>query len=157
LNVIQLTLPPLRDRIEDIPLLAQHFIRRFAAELGKDVQAMEPAAYDLLSDYAFPGNVRELENLVERAVALSRESTIGPDLLPPTVTKSHVVDAPVLITEEGVNLEGLVADYERSLLCEALTQTRGVKKKAARLLGISFRSFRYRLEKLGLDEFRREG
>ena len=151
LNVIQLTLPPLRDRLEDIPLLAQHFIRRFAAELGKDVEVMDSDAYNLLSEYSFPGNVRELENLIERAVALSRGSTIGPDLLPPTVTKTRVVDAPVRISAEGVDLEDLVADYERSLLREALNQTRGVKKRAARLLGISFRSFRYRLEKLGLD------
>jgi len=152
LNVIQLTLPPLRDRIEDIPLLAQHFIRRFADELGKDVEGMDGAAYDLLAEYAFPGNVRELENLTERAVALSRSSTIGLDLLPPTVTQSRGADGPVRVTSEGVDLETLVADYERSLLREALIQSKGVKKQAARLLGISFRSFRYRLEKLSLED-----
>ena len=154
LNVIQLTLPPLRDRIEDIPLLAQHFIRRFADELGKDVEGMDGAAYDLLAEYGFPGNVRELENLIERAVALSRGPTIGPDLLPPTVTQSRESEPAVRITADGIDLETLVADYERSLLREALVQSKGVKKQAARLLGISFRSFRYRLEKLSLEDDR---
>jgi two-component system response regulator PilR (NtrC family) len=156
LNVIQLELPPLRERIEDIPLLTEHFIQVFAEELGKDVVGMDPAAYDLLSTYPFPGNVRELENLVERAVALAREPLIGCDLLPPSVTESRPSRPTPRITDEGVNLEGLVADYERSLLREALQMSGGVKKKAARLLGVSFRSFRYRLEKLGIEEPGRE-
>jgi two-component system response regulator PilR (NtrC family) len=156
LNVIQLTLPPLRDRLEDIPVLAEHFIRRFAEDLGKDVVGMKPEAYEMLAGYAFPGNVRELENLIERAVALSRESMIGPDLLPPTVKGSHDAQPLARITEEGVQLEDLVADYERSLLREALGLSKGVKKRAARLLGISFRSFRYRLEKLGIEDPKRD-
>ncbi len=152
LNVIQLTLPPLRDRKEDIPLLAQHFIRRFADELGKEVEGMDAEAFDVLAGYAFPGNVRELENLIERAVALARGRVIGRDLLPPTVLERGEAGARPRVTEQGVDLEQLVADYERSLLREALYTAGGVKKRAARLLGISFRSFRYRLEKLGLEE-----
>lgn len=155
LNVIQLELPPLRDRIEDIPLLAQHFIRVFAEELGKDVEGLDAAAYEVLSGYAFPGNVRELENLVERAVALTHEPMIGCDLLPPSVTESRETPSTVRIPEEGVSLDELVSDYERSLLREALSLTQGVKKKAARLLGISFRSFRYRFEKLGVEDSKR--
>ncbi|MCR9096864.1 MAG: sigma-54 dependent transcriptional regulator [bacterium] len=157
LNVIQLQLPPLREREEDIPLLAQHFIRRFSEELGKEVEGMDAEAYDLLASYGFPGNVRELENLIERAVALARGPVIGPDLLPPTVVRptSSQPMAP-RVTAEGVDLETLVSDYERSLLEEALVQSKGVKKQAARLLGISFRSFRYRLEKLGIEDARRE-
>ena len=77
---------------------------------------------------------------------------LGPDLLPPTVTQSREAEGPVRVTSEGVDLETLVADYERSLLREALVQSKGVKKQAARLLGISFRSFRYRLEKLSLED-----
>ena len=152
LNVIQLELPPLRDRVEDIPLLAQHFIRVFAEELGKDVEGMDAAAYEMLSGYAFPGNVRELENLIERAVALTHQPMIGCDLLPPSVTESREAPCVALIPEEGISLEALVSDYERSLLREALSITKGVKKKAARLLGVSFRSFRYRLEKLGIED-----
>jgi len=157
LNVIQVALPPLRERAEDIPLLAQHFIRRFADELGKDVVGIDAATFEVLSRYAFPGNVRELENLVERAVALSRDSVIGLDLLPATVTAVREPQASPRITSEGVDLEAMVADYERSLLVEALAQSGGVKKRAARLLHVSFRSFRYRLEKLGVEDPKREG
>ena len=158
LNVIQLTLPPLRERVEDIPLLAQHFIRRFADELGKDVEGMDAEAYDLLSRYSFPGNVRELENLVERAVALAREPVIGVDLLPPTILADRQPEAPATrVTAEGVELDRMLEDFERSLLIEALAQSGGVKKQAARLLGVSFRSFRYRLEKLGVEDPKREG
>lgn len=154
LNVIQLTLPPLRDRPEDIPLLAQHFIRRFADEIGKEVEGMDGEAFDILSTYGFPGNVRELENLIERAVALARGPVIGTALLPPTVTANPSASAGPIsrIGDEGVDLEALVATYERSLLSEALSKTGGIKKKAARLLGISFRSFRYRLEKLEIED-----
>ncbi|MAG29823.1 MAG: Fis family transcriptional regulator [Deltaproteobacteria bacterium] len=157
LNVIQLTLPPLRERVEDIPLLAQHFIRRFADELGKDVEGMTSEAFEMLAGYPFPGNVRELENLIERAVALSRDSVLDRDLLPPTVLEVPIHRPTARIPEEGVELERLVADYERSLLSEALSLSGGVKKKAARLLGISFRSFRYRLEKLGVEDAGRDG
>lgn len=156
LNVIQLQLPPLREREEDIPLLAQHFIRRFSEELGKEVEGMNAEAYDLLASYPFQGNVRELENLIERAVALARGPIIGPDLLPPTVVRPTAQQSAPSVTAEGVDLESLVADYERSLLEEALVQSKGVKKQAARLLGISFRSFRYRLEKLGVDGLGRD-
>ncbi len=156
LNVIQLTLPPLRDRVEDIPVLAQHFIRKFADDLGKEVEGMDPAALEILASYPFPGNVRELENLVERAVALTRTPTIGADLLPPTVTQAEERRSVPRITEEGVKLEELVDDYERALLSEALVLSGGVKKRAARLLGVSFRSFRYRLEKLGIEDPKRD-
>ncbi len=156
LNVIQLTLPPLRDRPEDIPLLAQHFIRRFADEIGKEVEGMDGEAFEVLSTYGFPGNVRELENLIERAVALARGPVIGTALLPPTV-KGNPPAAPISrIDDEGVDLEALVATYERSLLSEALSNAGGIKKKAARLLGISFRSFRYRLEKLEVEDAKLE-
>ncbi|MBY0400224.1 sigma-54 dependent transcriptional regulator [Myxococcota bacterium] len=152
LNVIQLTLPPLRERVEDIPLLVQHFVRRYAEELGKRVDGMDAEAYEVLARYPFPGNVRELENLVERAVALSRGPTLGCDLLPASVLQARPRGEAARLPAEGVDLEKLVANYERSLLHEALRATGGVKKRAARLLGISFRSFRYRLEKLGIED-----
>jgi two-component system response regulator PilR (NtrC family) len=104
-----------------------------------------------LLDYGFPGNVRELENVIERAVALSRGPTITPDSLPPALLHPVAPGRSVRIPPEGVNLDQLMDEYERSLLLEALVPAGGVKKKAAKLLGISFRSFRYRLEKLGID------
>jgi len=152
LNVIQIDLPALNQRIDDVPVLVQHFLEKYSKELGKSVQEISKGAMDKLLSYQFPGNVRELENIVERAVALSRGETIEVDALPPTVLQPARGPSRSRITKDGINLERLVADYERELLLEALQQTGGVKKKAAQLLGISFRSFRYRLEKLGLDD-----
>jgi len=157
LNVIQVGLPSLRERSEDVPLLVQHFIEKYAEELARPIEIVTDEAMRELIGYAFPGNVRELENIVERAVALSRDGQIGVEALPPTVTESRPAPGRVVIPEEGVKLEALVDEYERSLLREALRKTGGVKKHAARLLGISFRSFRYRLEKLELEEPADEG
>ena len=151
LNVIQIDLPPLRDRLDDLPLLAQHFVDKFSVELEKPIEGISEAALGELSEYGFPGNVRELENIVERAVALTRDQMIDVAVLPPTVTSAQAQDDRLRIPPEGVKLESLVDAYERRLLSEALRESGGVKKKAARLLGISFRSFRYRLEKLGLE------
>jgi two-component system response regulator PilR (NtrC family) len=156
LNVIELVLPPLRDRIEDIPLLAQHFIRKFSEELEKEVDGMDREAYEMLAAYHFPGNVRELENLIERAVALARGPMIGGELWPATVGESRRVEASPRISPDGVDLDQILGNYERSLLIEALKNAGGVKKRAARLLGVSFRSFRYRLEKLGVEDPQRE-
>jgi len=152
LNVIQISLPSLRERIDDVPLLVQHFVDKFSADLGKPIDGIDEEALAKLSEYAFPGNVRELENIIERAVALARSPVIGVDVLPPTVTEARPRNDWPRIPPEGVKLEALVDDYERKLLGEALREAGGVKKQAAKLLGISFRSFRYRLEKLGLEE-----
>jgi len=152
LNVIQIGLPPLRDRTEDIPLLVQHFMEKYAGELGKPVPGFSEAAMKRLLDYPFPGNVRELENMVERAVALSPGGTIGPESLPPSVLEPTARGAAAKLPADGANLDTLVNEFERGLLREALRQSRGIKKRAAHLLGISFRSFRYRLEKLGMEE-----
>jgi len=105
----------------------------------------------LLLDYFFPGNVRELENLVERAVALSRGPVIEVEELPPAVLNPTMPSKSTPIPPEGIDLEEVLNDFERTLLAEALHASGGVKKKAAQLVGVSFRSFRYRLEKLGLD------
>jgi two-component system response regulator PilR (NtrC family) len=151
LNVIQIALPPLRDRPEDVPLLVQHFVEKYAAELGREIEGCSDEALQVLLAYPFPGNVRELENVIERAVALTRESVIRPDVLPPTVLRPAAAIGESRIPAGGVDLDQLVADYERGLILEALDRTGGVKKRAASLLGVSFRSFRYRLDKLGLD------
>ena len=103
-----------------------------------------------LMEYDYPGNVRELENLLERAVALSQDGQITLDSLPPGLCERSLPNAPH-IPAQGLSLHEVLADHERALLAQALHQSDGVKKRAAHLLGVSFRSFRYRLEKLGLD------
>jgi two-component system, NtrC family, response regulator PilR len=153
LNVIQLELPPLRDRMEDLPLLVHHFVEKFARELAKPVRGLSEEAMARLRAHPWPGNVRELENGIERAVALSRSEWIEAEALPPALGQAND-DRPAAanLPEGRVDLDNLVADYERGLLLHALTRAGGVKKRAAHFLGISFRSFRYRLEKLGLDD-----
>jgi two-component system response regulator PilR (NtrC family) len=153
LNVIELRLPPLRQRNEDVPLLVEHFLRRFARDHGKAVSALTPAAMKRLEAYDFPGNVRELENIIERAVALSSGSLIEESDLPALRTSGVKPAAPAGdIPDDGVDLDRLVADYERAWVQKALDKAGGVRKKAAHLLGITFRSMRYRLEKLGLEK-----
>ena len=152
LNVIEIQLPPLRERPEDLPQLVQHFAEKYSSELGKDVRELDPAVLPVLEAYAFPGNVRELENVVERAVTLARTNRITLDCLPGTVRRPAEPAQLARIPAAGVNLDGLLAAYETSLIQEALQRTGGVKKRAAQLLGVTFRSLRYRLEKLRLDD-----
>jgi len=152
LNVIEIPMPPLRERRDDIPLLVGHFVQKYAKELGKEVTGADDEAMRKLLGYGFPGNVRELENVVERAVALSRGSLIEVDSLPPALLQPPARLPGRTIPPEGVDLDALLAEYERGLMREALAMCGGVKKRAAGLLGISFRSFRYRWEKLGFDD-----
>ncbi len=151
LNVIEVPLPPLRERRDDIPLLVRHFVEKYTQELDKRVEGVSDEALQRLVRHDYPGNVRELENVIERAVALSRDTEIGVDALPPSLLVARAPSTTTSIPPEGVELDRLIEDYERSLLVEALRQTGGVKKRAAQRLGVSFRSFRYRLDKLGLD------
>ncbi len=148
LNVIQIAIPALRERREDIPPLLRHFLTKLSSEAGRQIDSVSEEAMKKLMVYDYPGNVRELENIVERAVALSRSSEIQLDALPPNVLDMRSAAGAPMIPAEGVKLENLLDEYERSLLGEALRLSGGVKKEAARLLGVSFRSFRYRLEKL---------
>jgi two-component system response regulator PilR (NtrC family) len=152
LNVIEIPLPPLRDRSEDIPLLIAHFIEKYATELENGVTHATDEVITRLIEYRFPGNVRELENVIERAVALSRSEVLDLDSLPPAVLSPAASgETPRITSSEGIDLETMLNDYERELLKEALQVAKGVKKRASKLVGVSFRSFRYRLEKLGLD------
>jgi len=152
LNVIEIELPPLRDRVDDVPLLLHHFVEKYAAELGRTIRGFSDEVLEILSRYPFPGNVRELENIVERAVALARGEVIDREALPPTVLQPRESTHRSQIPAEGIDLDQTLNAYERSLIREALDRSGGVKKRAAQLLGISFRSFRYRLEKLGLED-----
>ncbi len=156
MNVIQIHCPPLRERKEDIPMLASHFLDKFSKALGIHVKKVSDAAMDVIKRYHYPGNVRELENIVERTVALEPGQTILPESLPRHLLETHQpagqLDANKIEIDDqkGIDLEKLVADFERTLLTKALQQTGGVKKKAAKLLSISFRSMRYRVDKYGL-------
>jgi two-component system response regulator PilR (NtrC family) len=154
LNVIRLTLPPLRDRPEDVPLLAERFIQRCAAEMGKDVVGFTPDGLRALTAYRFPGNVRELENVIERAVALSASRVIGLGDLPESISGHAASPAQSLLElpQEGLNLDDVLSEAERRLILAALERSGGVRKRAAELLGITFRSLRYRLKKLGLGD-----
>jgi two-component system response regulator PilR (NtrC family) len=160
LNVIQIELPPLRQRKEDIQVLAEHFVSKYAAALNRKIDRISEEAMDLLTTYAYPGNVRELENILERAVALEASSLIQAASLPSDII--HGVRREwghsgkgqdfFRLPDEGVHLEDLVEDIEKRLILQALERTHGVKKRAAELLHVSFRSFRYRLEKYAMND-----
>ena len=157
LNVIQIRIPPLRERKMDIPILAQHFLGKYSQESGKEIRTISSYALKVLLDYSFPGNVRELENIVERSVALEASNIILPESL--TLSrykkekhKSEVADTD--IPPEGINLEEEVGKLEQHLLRKALKRTNCEMKKAAQLLNIPYRSIRYRLEKYGIKDTR---
>jgi len=152
LNVLRIELPPLRERRDDIRELAEHFLHRCAAEHGKEISAFAPDALRALEGYAFPGNVRELENLVERAVALSQGSIIGLGDLPRELVGAAAQATPALLRlpEEGCELDQVLGEMERRLIVQALERTGGVRTGAAKLLGLTLRSLRYRMQKLGL-------
>ena len=152
LNVIRIQVPSLRERRDDIAPLAERFVHRFARELGKRVHGIDPDAKRALEAYAFPGNVRELENMMERAVALASGPVIGLGDLPEEVSGHAASPTPKLsqLPPEGCQLDEVIGELERRLILQALEQTGGVRKAAAKLLGVSFRSLRYRLEKHAL-------
>ncbi len=154
LNVIRLEVPPLRGRPEDVRPLAEHFLARCAAEMNKDVRVFAPDAVRALEAYAFPGNVRELENIVERAVALATGPTLGLGDLPREVSGAAAQPTPSLVglPEDGCNLDDVLGEVERRLLLQALERSGGVRTQAAKLLGVTFRSLRYRLQKHALGD-----
>jgi len=155
LNVIRIHLPPLRERKEDIPLLAGHFLEKYSQELNKPIKKISDEAERLLVEYNWPGNVRELENVIERAVSLEQSQLILPESLPEKIRQTEERLKPssfVVLPKEGVNLEKLLEEIEKAFIKEALVRCNGVKTKAAQLLGLSFRSLRYRASKLGIDQ-----
>lgn len=153
LNVIQIKLPPMRERKEDIPLLVNHFVRKYSDETGKEIQGVAAEALELLLRYDFAGNVRELENIIERSITLETS---------PTITDRHIrsylnermisksIPPTLEIPEEGIDLNKVVEDLEKAFILKALEHTEGVKKKAAELLGMNFRAMRYKLAKYDL-------
>lgn len=154
LNVIQVSIPPLRERREDVPLLVQHFIEKCARDLAKVIRGVNRDAMDLLLNYPYDGNVRELENIIERAVTLESSDMISVESLPYHMQKGNNLVRwanDFEIPAEGIQMEEIVENLERNLMMKALKRTGGVRKEAARLLGISFRSMRYRLDKYGIE------
>lgn len=151
LDVIPIILPPLRERPEDVPLLTDFFIRQFNESLQKQIEGIEPEAMRLLMTHEWKGNVRELENVIERAVALASGKMLRIDDFSEGILKpSATIPIPASIPEEGLHLENLIGKIEKELLLKALQETHWVKKEAAKLLHINFRSFRYRLDKYGI-------
>jgi len=151
LNVISIEMPPLRERPEDIPTLAAHFLQIYAEENHRQVLEFTPEVMDLLTDYAWPGNVRELENAVERAVVLSQGHQIGPETLPRAVRSDP--DRPRIsdsIPEGGLDFRRAVADFQAHLIQRALERTNGVQRKAARLLNLKPTTFNEMVHRLGL-------
>jgi len=152
LNVITIDVPPLRERAEDIPGLAQHFLAQCADQLGRPGLRLDPETLALLQRYHFPGNVRQLQNIIERAATLSVSDHLEPSSLPNSLRgEPDPIDGSVSLNS-GFSLERFLDDAERRYLKQALVQAVGVKTRAAELLGLSFRSFRYRLAKHGLGD-----
>jgi two-component system response regulator PilR (NtrC family) len=149
LNVIPVKIPPLRERNEDIPMLAKYFIEKYSKEFGKEITKISPYALRLLMDYPFSGNVRELENIIERSVALETTNIILPEnlIMPGTGEIDENTALSAGISEEGIDLNDELARIEKLLITKALQKANGSKTKAAKYLNISFDSLRYRLEK----------
>ena len=148
LNVVQIRVPPLRERREDVLPLADHFLRRFAAEHGRPMPVLSAETRRRLDDYPFPGNVRELENLMERAVALSAGDEVTVDALPAALRMGAASISPDGPLPDAFSLESHLEAIERQLIDRALAESRGVKKDAAARLGLTFRQFRHRVKKL---------
>jgi two-component system response regulator PilR (NtrC family) len=152
LDVVQVVLPPLRHRPEDVPLLVERCFERLNRELRRDLQGIAPEALEWFLHHDYPGNVRELENLVERAVALESGPMLTAANLPQRAALARPSGAALPeLPDDGLDLDQAVAELERHLIVAALHRTGGVRKAAAKLLRVSFRSLRYRLEKLGIE------
>jgi len=156
LNVIPVTVPPLRDRREDIPLLVNHFLKKYATAAGRKISRVSLTSLESLCGYDWPGNVRQLENTVERAVALETGEELRVEL-PVEKSKARAAAAgvggsisPGTVLQDGVDMEKYVADIERNLLQSALSRSNGVQTRAADLLKISYRSFRHLMKKYDL-------
>ncbi len=147
LNVINLNLPPLRDRREDIPLLIDHFIRKYCTENNKPLRRFTPEALQLLIDYGWPGNVRELENTVERAVVLSTGEEMDSSFLPDDIARPHLLGEGALRER---SLFDIVEDYERRIILDALDRCGGSQTDAAKMLQVPLSTLNQKIKRLGI-------
>jgi two-component system response regulator PilR (NtrC family) len=159
LNVIPIVVPPLRDRREDVSLLVNHFLKKYVPAAGKNIARVNVESLATLATYEWPGNVRQLENTIERAVALETGEELHVELPVERVRAraaaagvggDTLTIAPGAVLPEGMDMENYVAEIERSLLKSALTQSNGVQTRAADVLRISYRSFRHLMKKYDL-------
>jgi DNA-binding NtrC family response regulator len=152
LNVIKIELPPLRDRKEDIPLLVKHFIDRYGRENNKKIESVSEDVLELLMNYDWPGNIRELENLIERAVVLTRSKLLTRDNLPPFILhpREETAAAPSFVTD-GTTLHEQVQEYQKKVILTTLKKTRGVQNKAAQLLGLKPTTLNEMIKRLKID------
>lgn len=157
LNVIEIRVPPLRDRKGDLPLLAQHFLEKYARQMGKKIIKLSSYALDLLNKYDFPGNVRELENIIERSVALSNTNIILPESLTISAHKRRWIEGvknrrfDLDDVAKGIDLDKILSEIETAYIEKALMFANKDKARAADMLGINLRSLRYRLDKLNIE------
>jgi two-component system response regulator PilR (NtrC family) len=156
LSVIPVEVPPLRDRGDDVVLLANHFLKKFAVQMGKNVVRLSPESLKTMKGYDWPGNVRVLENTIERAVAMSTEEELqielpnsGTSAMPTTTASGGALG--VVLPADGIDLERYIADVEKSLLQSALRRSNGVQTRAAEILKLSYRSFRHMMKKYDLS------
>ncbi|MSR36642.1 MAG: sigma-54-dependent Fis family transcriptional regulator [Gemmatimonadetes bacterium] len=153
LHVVPVTIPPLRDRRADIPILVRHFIEKLRDRTSSPVRGVSESAMARLIEYHWPGNVRELENVVERALVMAESDVLETTDLPPLSGNGEVhADMPTNLPEGGMDLTRVVEGMEEKLLRQALSQARGVKAEAARLLGLKASALYYKLEKYGIEE-----
>jgi two-component system response regulator PilR (NtrC family) len=154
LNVIPIQMPPLRKRTEDIPILARYFIEKYSRQFGKEIRKISSYALELLMEYQFPGNVRELENIIERSVAMEQSNIILPENLVLSGgakgEQNKAID--LELPDEGINLDAEMARLERQLIEKALQKAKGTKTKAAQLLNMTRDALNYRIEKLDIRE-----
>ncbi len=154
ISVIPIAVPPLRERIEDIRVLTDHFVQRFGVAMNKKVNAVEPDVYEALESYEWPGNVRELENTIERAIAFETTETLQLERLPERIVmpkiKIHEIEAS--FPDDGIDFDQQVSEVERKLVESALRKADGVQTKAAELLKMTYRSFRHYMAKYNLQK-----
>jgi transcriptional regulator with PAS, ATPase and Fis domain len=152
LNVIKIELPPLRDRKEDIPLLTKHFLEIYSKENNKEILGISDEVTEILYNYDWPGNIRELENLIERSVVLTKSKILTRETLPSFLLPSHKeVSAISAFSNDDLNLKKQIQEYQKRAIINALKKSKGVQKKAANLLGVKPTTLNEMIKRLDID------